>query len=189
MAANEGMALKRIRFELPSRRRGRISRPGVLVEIVIVLACVVLLNFYPERVGFWLSAGDRSSFTPILASEFSVHLPWLNTLWAISLLVALSKVLFGYWTPVLRAADFGVSLLSIHVFLQLIRGGPLLDPAAATESWPWEWKWLPLGDLGAGGPDSVLKSILCLIVVLWLIGLLQQLLALVRSRPWEQGRS
>ena len=72
------------------RNPDRISIAGAIVELFIVCAAAIVFNLYPRAIGFWRSAADPTSFTPLLGPGFAPFLPWLNTywLWAFCLCVA-----------------------------------------------------------------------------------------------------
>ena len=185
MATKAGWAVDRVRVKVPSRRRGGISRVAAMVDACVYLALLVVFNSFPHRVGFWVSATDSSSFVPILAPEFAAHMAYLNALWAFGLAVAVAKVIYGRWTPLLRFADLGVGLLTIYALFRMITGGPLIDPSV-TWGAHIDLDWLPSGGGDVSSPEGAFKGLLALVAVLMLLGILQKLLAAVRQSPGEQ---
>ncbi len=53
----------------------RVHTLGTIVEMVLILALMILFDFFPERIGIIRSLSDPSSFRPLLAPEFQQHMP------------------------------------------------------------------------------------------------------------------
>jgi len=117
----------------------------VLVEMAILSGLIVLFNFFPEWIGFRVTADDPATFVAVLAPDFAVHMPWLNVFWGLGLALGLAKLSARRWTPLLRLADFGLSVLAIVVLIRLITGGPII---LAEEQWPREL--IPAAETFAG---------------------------------------
>ena len=162
-------------------RTGRMYRVGSAVAAAMLIALIVLLNAFPEKVGFVVTATDPESFVPMLAPEFQVHLPMLNAWLSLALALALAKLAFGRWTEELRWADLGLRLFGIVVLASLIRGGPIitldsrgLDIMGTAFGWsPWT-------------PDTWLKLGLGLSAAALIIGSIQQLAELLRLTPGNE---
>jgi len=116
----------------------QICRTWPIVEILVFGALLVLFNLFPAKVGILVSATDLSSFVPLLAPGFQIHMPWLNMWWSMALLLAVAKLVHGRWTMEMRWADLGLSVLGICVLGRLVFGGPLvgLNPQWVRESSP-----------------------------------------------------
>ena len=78
----------------------RISVAGTIVEMAIIGAAAILFNFYPEHIGFWRSADDPASFTPLLGPGFAAFLPWLNTYWLWAFWLCVANLALQRWTLV-----------------------------------------------------------------------------------------
>lgn len=104
----------------------RIHRAGLVVEICILAAIMILFNYFPEKIGYYVTATDSRTFVPLLAPAFQTHMPWLNAYWTLALLLAGAKLVHGRWTVTLRWADLGMRLLAIVVLWQLVQGGPIV---------------------------------------------------------------
>jgi hypothetical protein len=91
----------------------------------ILLGLSILLNFFPEKVGYYTSAADIQSFTPILAPDFSVQLPWLNLWWGIAFAMHLVNLLTKRWATATRWPDLLLGVMSIYVLGRILMGSPL----------------------------------------------------------------
>jgi hypothetical protein len=159
-------------------RTGRMHRVGPAVAAAMLTALIVLLNAFPEKVGYVVSATDPESFVPMLAPEFQAHLPLLNVWLSLALALALARLAYGRWTVSLRWADLGLRLVGIVVLASLVFGGPIirvdyggLDVMEAAFGWsPWT-------------PDTWLKLGLGLLLAALVIGCVQKLAELLGLTP------
>ncbi len=103
-----------------------VSRAWTFVEMVLVLAAMVLFNFFPDRIGFIRSLTDPSSFRPLLAPEFQEHLPWLNVYWGLALTLCAVNLTLGRWTLTTRWAELGLNALAAYILWRMLLGGPLI---------------------------------------------------------------
>lgn len=121
-----------------SRDPDRISIAGVVVRICFLIASIVLFNAFPQWIGTYRSLDDPSSFAPLLAPEFRVHMPVLNAWWALAL--ALNFLLLGLrrWTPATRWADLGLTCFGMAILANMLAGPPILA-VYPVSSWTWEF--------------------------------------------------
>ena len=98
---------------------------GTMVEMVLILAVMVLFDFFPDRIGMSRSLTDPSSFRPLLAPEFQEHMPWLNLYWGLALSLCALNLSLGRWTLYTRWAEFGLGALAAYIMLRMVLGGPL----------------------------------------------------------------
>ena len=110
----------------------RVHVIGTLVEMVLILAAIVLFDFFPDKLGIVRSLTDPSSFKPLLAPEFQEHMPWLNLYWGLALGFGAVNLALGRWTIYMRWAEVGLSVLAAFIILRMLLGGPLvLSPGLA----------------------------------------------------------
>ena len=157
-----------------TRDPDRVHLAGVVVRICFLIGAIVLFNAFPQWIGTYHSLDDPSSFVPLLAPEFQVHMPALSVWWALAL--TLSFLLLGLrrWTPAIRWADLGLTVFGMIILANMLAGPPILAVHP-----------------GAGWPSELLRpsgaawwlSKLGLSAALMVTGLdaLKKLLALVRS--------
>lgn len=101
---------------------GKGTALKLIVSMLAILATAVLFNFFPEKVGIFRTATDVTSFTPVLAPEFSVHLPWLNLWWALAFSLCLVRLWMKRWTPALRWADMLLGFFGAYVLARMVLG-------------------------------------------------------------------
>jgi hypothetical protein len=158
----------------PSRHNpDRINIAETFVELFIIIAVAILFNFFPQYVGFWRSAADPASFTPLLGPGFAAFLPWLNTYWFWAFCLCLANLVLQRWTPVTRLVDLTLNLFGAAVFAALFADSPFLE--------------LPVATLAG-------KTVLFCICIAFLLGALEQLVRLLKwkpraSQPGEAGTS
>jgi hypothetical protein len=92
----------------------------------------VLFNFFSGKIGVLLSATDPSSFVPLFAPDFQVHLPWLNLWWALAFALCVAHLALHRWTATTRWVDLALSALGAWVLARIIMGGPISIYPAAT---------------------------------------------------------
>ena len=107
------------------RDPNRISVAGTIVEMAIIGAAVILFNFYPEHIGFWRSADDPTSFTPLLGPGFAAFLPWLNTYWLWAFWLCVANLALQHWTLATRVVDLALNLLRRRDLRRHVHGFPL----------------------------------------------------------------
>ncbi len=104
----------------------RVHIVGTVIEMALILAFMVLFNFFPDRIGMVRSLLDPSSFRPLLAPEFQDHMPWLNLYWGLALSLCAINLAFRRWNIYTRSAEFGLNLLAAYILLRMVLGGPLV---------------------------------------------------------------
>ncbi|MCJ7624354.1 MAG: hypothetical protein MUO76_12695, partial [Anaerolineaceae bacterium] len=112
---------------LKLEKQDRVSTPGMLWDIAITLALIVLFNFYPQWVGVAnLREGSSWMFIPLLNPAFQSFLPWLNLRFA--LVIILSSILLrqGQWQNPTRWAAFGLHIFTLIILVGMLTGGPIL---------------------------------------------------------------
>jgi hypothetical protein len=140
----------------------RISVAGTIVEMAIIGAAAILFNFYPEHIGFWRSADDPASFTPLLGPGFDAFLPWLNTYWLWAFWLCVANLALQRWTLVTRLVDLALDLFGAAIFAAMFMGSPFLT--------------LPVATFAA-------KSVLAVVCFVFLLGAFDQFIHLLRWQP------
>jgi hypothetical protein len=103
----------------------RVHVLGTIVEMVLILAVMVLFDFFPDRIGMIRSLLDPSGFRPLLAPEFQDHMPWLNLYWGLVLSLCALNLSLGTWNKYTRWAELGLNALAAYILLRMVLGGPL----------------------------------------------------------------
>lgn len=96
-----------------------------VASMVVILAALMFMNFFPDRVGFYLSATDPHGFMLVRTSLLTAHLPWLNLWWGLLIALRLVHLITKRWTSLTRSADLLLSGLGVFVLGKILMGGPL----------------------------------------------------------------
>ena len=87
----------------------------------VLIALLVLFNRVPERVGMIISAGEPSSFAPLLGPEsFRDILPRLNLWWGLTLALAVANLYIGRWTWGTRLADYALTFFGVFILARIL---------------------------------------------------------------------
>lgn len=114
------------------RDPGRISLAEPTIGLCFVVALATLFNFYPQHVGFWRSAADPQSFTPLLGPGFDRFLPWLNAYWLWAFCLCVAHLTLRRWTPVTRLLDLALDIFGAVICATMFTGDPFLQVPVAT---------------------------------------------------------
>jgi hypothetical protein len=144
------------------RSPDRVSIAGTIVELFIISAAAIVFNFYPHAIGFWRSAADPASFTPLLGPGFDPFLPWLNAYWLWAFCLCLANLALQRWTLVTRLADLTLNLFGAAIFAAMLASSPFLQ--------------VPVATLAA-------RSVLAVVCFAFLLGAVDQLVHLLRWQP------
>jgi hypothetical protein len=140
----------------------RINIVGTIVEMAIIGAAAIVFNFYPEHIGFWQSADDPTSFTPLLGPGFDAFLPWLNTYWLWAFCLCVANLALQRWTLATRLVDLALNLFAAAIFAAMFADSPFV--------------MVPVATLAA-------KSVLLVVCFVFLLGSLDQFIHLLRWQP------
>lgn len=120
------------KLEAVPPKRDQVKTRSMIVETI--LAAVFLLAFilYADRIGLYMVSDGRWIFTPVLTQTFYNILPWIYTLWGLSILLNLAVLRKGRWQPVTHWLSAGLTLFNIILLLVLLGGAPIvtLSPQA-----------------------------------------------------------
>ncbi len=155
-------------------------RGQAVFHICALVILLLLFNFYPQRVGFWVSATDASSFLPILSPAFfEQYLPWLNLCWLLALGLNIAHLSLGRWTLATRLLDLGLAFLALNIVAAMIFGPSLfaVDPELITA----DSGSMSLAVTIASWLSLVAPFILGIIAIGLVIDLIKKVVDLVRS--------
>lgn len=102
-----------------------------IINTAIIAAVAVVFNFLPERVGVYRTVTDLSTFTPLLAPEFSNHLLGLNVWWGLAFSFHIALLATKRWTPALRWTQMALGFVGAFVLARLAVDAPFVPPAGA----------------------------------------------------------
>jgi hypothetical protein len=140
----------------------RVGIAGTIVELFVISVAAILFNFYPQQVGFWRSAADPTSFTPLLGPDFAAFLPWLNTYWLWAFCLCLAHLALQRWTLATRLVDLALNLFGAAIFAAMFAATPFLV--------------MPVATIAA-------KSVLLVVCIAFMLAAFDQLVHLLRWQP------
>lgn len=124
----------------PSKKLNVYPRGQAVFGICALVILLLLFNFYPQRIGVWVSATDELSFLPILSPAFfDQYLPWINLCWMLALGLNVAHLSLGRWTLATRLLDLGLAFLALNVVVSMIFGPAIfaIDAQAASVDGAW----------------------------------------------------
>jgi hypothetical protein len=165
--------------QLPAVDEPNLIKPaGVVVEIVLTVAALVLFNLYPEWVG--VNIPDRGVWQhySVLTPAFADYMWALNALFCLGILHNLVLLGHGEWRPWTRWTKVALTIGGMVLVAVMIGGEPVAR--------------IPAGLSEELGTQINLQLDLLLVVVLIVQGvdLVKQLAGLLRVRPvvlWRAG--
>jgi hypothetical protein len=118
----------------------RVKRGETIAEIVFSFAAIVIFNFYPQLVGFTPSLNSvvesgnwqAVTFIPILSEAFFRYVPFLTTVWGLTIMLDIVLLRQGFWNTLTRWFSVGLKLVGIGIAAGMLAGPSLV--AITTES-------------------------------------------------------
>jgi hypothetical protein len=116
--------------------RDRIEIGGLIVESVFIVLGLIVLNVFPEWVGVGfvgsINGGPTTwHFRPLLSSYFfETYMPFVNVLWAATLLLNLVLLRQGRWQRLTHVADLILKVGSAFLLCQMAFGPSILTMEA-----------------------------------------------------------
>jgi hypothetical protein len=149
---------------------------GICALVVLLL----IFNYYPQRVGFWVSATDGLSFLPILSPAFfEQYLPWINLCWVLALGLNIAHLSLGRWTLATRLLDLALAFLALNVVVAMIFGPAILAVGAQAAS--MDGAWTTTAQVVATALSMVTPFVLGVIALALVIDMIKKVVDLVRS--------
>lgn len=107
----------------------------MIVGIVFSIAFLVILNAFPQWIGFGGNVNGQWYFVPLLTEAFFQYLPWISLLIALQASLNIIVLGQGRWEPATRWASIGLNLLGIGLAYSILTGPPIaaIDQAAAAK--------------------------------------------------------
>jgi hypothetical protein len=121
----------------------RISSPNhvklgeMITEIVASFAAIVIFNFYYSVVsigftsgGQWYVGAGSWSFTPLLSEAFYHYIPYLTTVWVLTIILDIILLRKGYWNRITRIISAGIKIIGLLIVVCLLIGPSLIGVTA-----------------------------------------------------------
>jgi hypothetical protein len=103
----------------------RISYFGRIFTLYVIAALALLFNFFPDWVAVFVFSGDGSRIYPLLLPAFSRYLPFINTWWALAVVLNLAVLRQGRWTRATRGGDVALEVFNAVMLLLIVIGPPV----------------------------------------------------------------
>ncbi|GAB4486065.1 MAG: hypothetical protein Fur0016_06250 [Anaerolineales bacterium] len=97
-----------------------------ILTIVFTALGLVLLNFYPQVLGFYFFSGDVSVFLPALSDAFFRMLPWINVTWLLGIGLNAWLLRQGRWTLPARWFEIALQVAGVAIAYLLLQGPSVL---------------------------------------------------------------
>ena len=104
----------------------RIKLWESVIRILVASVLLTVVNFYPQWIGVLFNTNGQWSFVPILSVDFAAYLPWLNLLWALSIIFSLVLIQKGKWTAFTRWFYFAIEIYTIGILFAMVIGNSII---------------------------------------------------------------
>lgn len=164
----------------PVQKSAVYPRGLAVFSICALVVLLVLFNYYPQRIGFWVSATDTESFVPILSPAFfEQYLPWINLCWMLALGLNIAHLALGRWTLATRLLDLGLAFLSLNIVVSMIFGPAIF--AFGAQSAGLDEAWTTTAQTVASALSMVAPFVLGVIALGLMVDMIKKVVDLVRS--------
>ncbi len=112
----------------------RVKPAEAIAGIIFNILAAVVVNFYPQWIGFSTLQNGQWVHAPVLTPAFFQFVPWMTLLWALDSALYLFLFTQGRWSVVTRWISIGLNVGGSIVAFGLLVGPNIvaLDPAALT---------------------------------------------------------
>jgi len=114
--------------------QGKVRVGWTVVSMCVIVASIVMFNFYPQKVGRLNFTTDPVSFTRLLAPSFQARLPWLNIWWASLFSLHVTELLLQRRTMVTQSFAAALDLFGACLLAQMAAQPPVLASAGLVAS-------------------------------------------------------
>jgi hypothetical protein len=145
-----------------------------IASIVFTGAALVILNFYPEVVGFWnLQDGAWTRFGG-LSETFFRYLPWINLSGLLTIALDLWLLREGAWRTLTTWLHIGLQIIGVAIAAFMLSGPSLLtfDTSAFNAE---------LGNLLTAIFSRLVPAILIVVIVASTVEVVKDMLRMLRS--------
>ena len=161
-------------------RIDRYPKGQAVFNICALVILLLLFNYYPQRIGFWVSATDELSFLPILSPTFfDQYLPWINLCWVLALGLNIAHLSLGRWTLPTRLLDLGLAFLALNLAVFMIFGPAVF--AVDAQAAGVDGAWTTTTQVVASVLSMVTPFVLGVIALVLVIDMIKKVVDLVRS--------
>jgi hypothetical protein len=161
----------------------KFSLPGLMVEIVLNAAVLIVLNFFPQIIGFGFLLNDEWTFLPVLSDAFFRYLPFINALFGLEIVLNLYLLRLGRWQTATRWLHTTLKALWVALAAVMLAGPELVNSSAEAVSLLGPRFSLEAANFLLLLPRWIAKGTLALIIVLDGIEVVNFLFQEMRGKP------
>jgi hypothetical protein len=121
-----------VRSEKDAKGADAIGLIGPTVSICLIVACAVLFNGFPQKVGYYRTIVDPASFVALLGPGFAAFLPWLNLWWALAFSLEVVHLALGHWTTATRWSRLVLDVACAMILVAMAAGEAFVQVPVAT---------------------------------------------------------
>jgi hypothetical protein len=108
-----------------------LVKPAELIfGILFTVAALVVINLYPDLIGFGFMTGGKWAFIPVLSEAFYRYLPAINILGFLRIAFSLWQIRQGTWNLGTRIADILIEIGGIALAVAMLAGPSLMTLTA-----------------------------------------------------------
>lgn len=164
-----------------------VNRLGLVLETAVTIALLLLLNFFPEKIGITIIHDSQVTFVPLLGPSYTNFLLAINIWWLLSIVLNIIVLNRGLWTRATRWAEVGINMLGVFVLYRIFVDGNFFsfNPTWITE----------ISSNAAELVESLTpffslftKGIIGFILFITIIEIIQQLYKLLFKYPGQLGQ-
>jgi len=109
-----------------------VKIPEQIASIIFPLFFVVILNFYPQIVGFNFVQHGQWFSVPMLSQAFFRYLPWVNALSLLGVALNIWLLRQGHWQTSTRLFNLALRLGSVILAVFMLSGPSILEVAVGS---------------------------------------------------------
>lgn len=109
----------------------RIKTSGLIIETLFLAFFLVMINFYPERIGIsYVKVGTEFKMTSWLSPEFfTLYGPWLSAWWFLSIVLNIGVLIQDRWQRVTHLLNAALTLFGAFLFYRMATGPNFIEMA------------------------------------------------------------
>lgn len=124
--------------DLPAlpEKKNQLKRSEPIIAIIFLILLIILFNFFPDFIVWGFYSDTESVLVPILNKEvLTQYLPWLNLIWAASLVFQIILLIKNQWTTLLRILRIGLDWTGLAIFLWIVSNPNLFSSQGGLFQW------------------------------------------------------
>jgi hypothetical protein len=105
---------------------------GIIWDIAVTIFVILVFNFHPEWVGMGYLQNGIWYWVPILSQAFFSYIPWLNLIWAGTVVLNIILLRQMRWQPLTRWIRIGLRFFNIVILYHMLVGPSIINFSTVT---------------------------------------------------------